>query len=341
MNFQSLPKRAFRKLVCVFLRKKTVLHKGVELDVDYKELNKINPNYGDWFIHPCVRYIPESFAGHQWWMVVTPYPKANSKYENPVLYYGEGETEEPPKNWHMVAVVQDTHPEGGYNADGNIYYDGEKLWIIWKENDTNNVRKENGNRVIMGCSYDGKSFSAPQVFAHNPDDKSMYLAAPVLCKMGDYIKMLGVYSPVMGDNEQGKEKKPRSIAVFGLKNSDFSNLPFDFEKIAEQEYYKGFDFWHIDCFEGNGKYYCLVTPESGNEILLGESENGLNFRFFDTPLLHANGRDRVRYMYKPSGVLIGNQFHLFYPSKLKNTDRVHIFCTTVRFDELLSALNDL
>ena len=339
MKLLDLPYKIYRRFRRFLFRKKTAMRKGVELNVDPVALNQINPNYGDWFVHPCVRYIPEGFAGHHWWMVVTPYPKGNSKYENPVLYYGDGETEEPPKNWYIVAVVQDTHPEGGYNADGNIYYDGEKLWIIWKENDTNNVRKENGNRVIMGCSYDGKSFSTPQVFAQNPDDRSMYLAAPVLYKIGDSIKMLGVYSPVMGDNERGKEKKPRSIAVFGLKNSDFSNLPFDFEEIAEQKYYKGFDFWHIDCFDRNGKYYCLVTPESGNEILLGVSDNGLNYDFYDTPLLHENGKERVPYMYKPSGVLIGNKFHLFYPSKLKDGGKVHIFCTTVCFDNLLKQLS--
>jgi hypothetical protein len=311
---------------------------GKELNLDIVLLNRINPEYGDWFVHPCVRFIPEGFAGHKWWMVVTPYPNSSSIYENPILYCGDGETEIPPTDWKMVAVVQDTHPEGGYNADGNIYFDDQKLWIIWKENDTNNTQKESGYRVIMGCSYDGKSFSKPQVFAHNPDNKSMYLAAPVLYKVGNDIKMLGVYSPVMGDNEPGKQKIPRSIAVFGLNGNDFTNVPFLLESIAKQNYYNGFDFWHIDCFKGNKKHYCLVTPESGKEILLGESEDGLSYHFFKTPLLHENGRQRVPYMYKPSGVLIGDKFHLFYPSKLKDQKRVHIFCTTVSFSSLLDKL---
>lgn len=337
MNIKTIPKRVIRKVWRYLFREKTALRIGRELNVDSSTLNKINPHYGDWFVHPCVRYIEEGFAGHKWWMVVTPYPNGNSKYENPVLYYGEGETDEPPIRWTMVSVVQDTHPEGGYNADGNILYMDGKLWIIWKENDTNNTLKESGNRVIMGCYYDGSSFSKPQLFAHNPDDKSMYLAAPVLYETARGLKMLGVYSPVMGDNISGKEKKPRGIAVFGVKGNAIMNTPFVFESIAPQKYYNGFDFWHIDCFAGNGRHYCLVTPESGNEILLGESVDGLSYHFFDTPLLHANGRDRVTYMYKPSGVLIGNRFYLFYPHRLKG-GKVHIFCTSVEFDKLLKSL---
>lgn len=338
MNRNSLLRRVINKIVRYVFRERTALRLGKELFLDGESLNIINPSYGDWFVHPCVRYIEKGFAGHKWWMVVTPYPNGNSKYENPVLYYGEGETEEPPINWTMVGIVQDTHPEGGYNADGNIIYLDGKLWIIWKENDTCNTRKESGYRVIMGCYYDGVSFSKPQIFAHNPDDKSMYLASPVLYETADGLKMLGVYSPVMGDNIPGKEKKPRSIAVFSIKDNNIQNIPFTFDFIAQLNYYNGFDFWHIDCFEGKMNHYCLVTPESGTEILLGESSDGMTYSFFKKPLLHANGRDRVTYMYKPSGVLIGNRFHLFYPHRIKG-NRVHIFCTSTDFQKLIQKIS--
>ncbi|GEM_PF-889112 len=337
MKNSSLPYRVVKKIIRYCLRTKTALSKGKELNVDNIALNKINTGYGDWFVHPCVRYIEEGFAGHKWWMVVTPYPYGNSKYENPVLYYGNGNSSDVPDNWTMVGIVQDTHPEGGYNADGNLYFDGERLWIIWKENDTNNTCLESGNRTIMGCYYDGKSFSKPQVFVHNPNDKSMYIAAPVLCKIDGELKMLGVYSPVIGDNCKGALKKPREIAVFRLDENNFNNLPLKFEKIAKQEYRAGFDFWHIDCFEAQNKHYCLVTPERGQEILMGESVDGLSYKFFDIPLLHENGRQRIPYMYKPSGVVIGDKFHLFYPSRI-NKDQVHIFCTSTSFNKLLNKL---
>lgn len=113
---------------------------------------------------------------------------------------------------------------------------------------------------------------------------------------------------------------------------------FKFQEISKQRYENGFDFWHIDCFTSQDESFCLVTPQSGNEIRLGRSTNGYNFDFCNTPLLHAFGKQKVPYMYKPSGVLIGDTFNLFYPSMLKSKDKVHIFCTTTPFSNLLKKL---
>ncbi|MEI3920517.1 hypothetical protein V8G60_21010, partial [Bacteroides hominis (ex Liu et al. 2022)] len=52
-------------------------------------------NHGD-VVHPCVRYVPEGYLGHKWWMVYTPYYAANDKTENPILCYGDNETNNPP-----------------------------------------------------------------------------------------------------------------------------------------------------------------------------------------------------------------------------------------------------
>ena len=49
------------------------------------------PDFGD-VVHPCVRYIPEGFNGHSWWMVYTPYYKANAELENPILCYADGDS---------------------------------------------------------------------------------------------------------------------------------------------------------------------------------------------------------------------------------------------------------
>ena len=170
------------------------------------------------------------------------------------------------------------------------------------------------------------------MFAHNPDNKSMYLASPVICKIDEKIMMLGVYSPVIGDNESGKEKKPRSIAVFSLEGECLESGVFKLQSIANQKYENGFDFWHMDCFEWQNIKYCIVTPESGNEIRIGKSSNGVNYIFCDKPLLHAYGFQKVPYMYKPSGVIINGRFHLFYPSRKKEI--VHIFCTSIDFNDI-------
>lgn len=332
----SIIKKIYNRIKRDIFRTPVAMSPGRELNVDVKSLNAIDNKYGDWLIHPCVRYISEGFAGHKWWMVVTPYPNYNSKYENPILYYGDGNDAIPPLNWVFVGVVQGSY-EKGYNADCNLHYDGEKLWIFWKESDTLNTKPESGYKNMMGCYYDGKEFGPAKNFCDNPDDKSMYLAAPVVCDVNGEVKCLGVYSPNMGDNTPGVERKPRSIAVFGL-NGKLDNSRFEFEHIAPQTYRKGFDFWHIDIFAHNDKYYSLVTPERGTEIVMGESEDGLSYNHFKKPLLHSNGIHRVPYMYKASGQVVDGTFYLFYPSKLKDGKRVHIFCASMNFDKLLKQL---
>lgn len=37
--------------------------------------------------HPSVLYFPESWNGHKYWAVATPYPNSNDEYENPSIYY--------------------------------------------------------------------------------------------------------------------------------------------------------------------------------------------------------------------------------------------------------------
>lgn len=338
----NIIKKILRKAYRITIRPRVAMPRGKELNVDTESLRRINPQYGDWIIHPCVRYIPEGFAGHRWWMVVTPYPQYKCELENPVLYYGQGNTEEPPTEWTFVRIIQDTHPKG-YNADGNLYFDGKKLWIFWKESDTQNTRPECGYKNMMGVSYDGINFSKPRVFCNNPDDKSMYLAAPVVMNIqqgkSKDIKCIGVFSPVINDNAKGKEfMHPRSLAVFGLNNNDLENGQFHFERIAKQTYFEGCDFWHVDMFEYNGKYYCLETPQNGAFILLGESTDGMSYRFFKMPLQHQNSYHPTPYLYKASGVVIGGFFHLFYPTKMKDKKRVHLFCSTIKMDELLKKL---
>lgn len=332
----NIIKRIYNKVYKFVFRVPVAMQPGKELDIDVKKLNEIDSKYGDWLIHPCVRYIPEGFAGHKWWMVVTPYPNYDSRYENPLLYYGEGNNSTPPQKWNFVGVVQGTH-EKGYNADCNLYFDGSKLWIFWKESDTKNTKAESGYKNMMGRSFDGKDFGPIKNFCDNPDDKSMYLAAPVVYDIKGKTKCLGVYSPNMGDNTPGVERKPRSIAVFNI-DTELEKGRFKFEGIAPQRYRQGFDFWHIDIFDYKGKYYSLVTPERGTEIILGESEDGLSYNHFNKPLLHSNGIHRIPYMYKASGVVVDEMFHLFYPSKLKNNKQVHIFCSSINFDCLITKL---
>lgn len=313
----------------------TAMPQGNELQVDLTLLHKIDSKYGDWLIHPCVRYIPYGFAGHKWWMVCTPYPNFNSYYENPVLFCGDGDAF--PTKWNFVAVVQESHRKG-YNADGCLYFDNQKLWILWKEAETTNTDALYGYKAIMGKYYDGKSFSSPCVVCNNIDDTNMYLASPSILNIDNQVKLLAVFTPNSYQPIPNIKKGPRHLAVFDAKKED-EDWKCQFEGIFHQGYPKDFDFWHIDTFSYEDKYYCLVTPEAADCILLGESKDGLHFKFYEKPLLHANGREKTPYTYKVSGLVLDNIFYLIYPMRTKdNVVRLHV--TKMNFKELLYKLKN-
>ncbi|MCM1108884.1 MAG: hypothetical protein NC388_07500 [Clostridium sp.] len=313
---------------------KTAMCQGIKLQIDTASLKKIEKGYGDWLIHPCVRYIPNGFAGHKWWMVCTPYPNFDSHYENPVLYYGEGNEKTPPVKWHFVALVQTPHKEG-YNADCNLYYDDNKLLITWKEAGTPNTTENEGYKVTMGCYYDGNTFSSPQIICKNIDNTNMYLASQVLVEIKQNLKLLAVFTPNSYQPIPNKKKGPRHIASFGI---DKWTKEFKFEGVKFQNYPNNFDFWHIDIFTYKEKYYCLVTPESADKILLGESTDGLHYIFFKTPLLHEHGRERTPYTYKVSGLVVEDIFYLFYPMRMKEKGMVQLHVTSIDFNKLLYKL---
>ena len=132
----------------------------MELVLDLNPLWQLDPGYNDWLVHPSVEFIPEGLNGYKWWLAVTPYRGKYGKpsdWEQPLLFCGEDNSNNPPQRWKFVGVVQERHPRG-FNADPNLYYDGNKLWIIWKESGTYNTEEEKASTSIMGRWYDGKTF---------------------------------------------------------------------------------------------------------------------------------------------------------------------------------------
>ena len=319
-----------------FSHETTIMDNSVRLNIDVESLRQIDNEYGDWLVHPCVRYIPEGFQGHKWWMVVTPYPKYNNYYENPILYYGDENSNYPPNKWHFVAVVQKSH-KTGYNADGNLYFDGNKLWIFWKEKDTpNSVNSPTGN-CVMGVSYDGNSFSNPKMFLDNNDSIDTRITAPCVMVINDTIKCLTTAITDIENRTSIRNHGNTQIAVWALSGSDLCNEVFKFQYDVKPVYPADFDFWHADYFKYKGLYYCVVSNQAANKILLGKSINGIDYSFYEKPLLSTDG-NLYTYMYKPSAVVVNEEFYLFYPRKLLKTNHVGIYMSHMKFEDVLQTV---
>lgn len=305
--------------------------KKERLDIELKPLHNIDPGYGHWLVHPCVRYIPDGFAGHKWWLVVSPYPKSNSYFEQPVLYYGDSNHSIPPQKWIFVGIVQEPHNKG-FNSDPNLYYDGQKLWVFWKETKTENTLEECNWHSIMARSFDGISFGPIQKMADNNNDSIANVFSPTIMKVDGEIVMLATafeHPRLFGNPLPFGHNH---LALWKLNQRKIESGQFVFQKVIKQSYPQNFNFWHADmCQDGSGAYYSVVTDEQARRLLIGISKNGQEYMFNKNELLSSFGNNLGK-LYKASMVIIEDDVFVFYPVRtgwLKKHRRSDIYYSKI------------
>lgn len=286
-------------------------------------------------IHPCVRYYPDGFAGHKWWMVTTPYYGGNSAIENPILYWGDSrEGELPPLEWGGGVVVEDTPPTG-YNSDACIYNDGARLWVFWRENGSPDTSTTGGRATFGRYTTDGVNFSEKKLFAplgfSIPGKTGDAEMCPIVVNFDGSLKLFGAHY------EFTPNRRPYGLAIWDIADNDLDNNQFTLTKTVGQLYRSGFNFWHFDLFKHDGKYYCVTTPESGAEILIGVSDDCENFKFWNMPLL-SNAVAGTSYLYKPTAMVHQGILYVWHPNRIDG--RARIFMTQRAFSEVIGALDN-
>lgn len=309
-----------------------VMTLGVKLSAPTPQPEK----YYDDLIHPCVRYIPEGFAGHKWWMVGSPYRNGDFYIENPILYFGDSrEGDLPPLSWTAVGVIEETPPGRGYNSDPAIYYDGKGLWVFWRENNTQAGANLGYARATFGrYTTDGKTFGEKKFFAGEKKETEDSEMSPIVMNIHGKIKLYGVH------HQFTPQRNPWGLSIWDIQDNDLHTHSFTKTLDVLPRFKEGFDLWHIDLFSHHSKYYCVATPESANEILLGVSDDAINFKFWNTPLLSSN-ITRRSYLYKASAMVHQGIFYLWNPvAELGSPVRTtRIWMSEMKFDELIDQLN--
>lgn len=309
-----------------------VMTLGVKLTAPTPQPEK----YYDDLIHPCVRYIPQGFAGHQWWMSGSPYRNGDSSIENPILFYGDSrEKGLPPLSWTPVGVIEETPVGRGYNSDPNIYFDGKGLWVFWRENNTVAAANNGYARATFGrYTTDGVNFGPKKLFAGEKTGTEDSEMSPIVFDVNGTVKLYGAH------HQFTPQRNPWGLSIWDIANNDLQANSFTKTIDVLPTYRTGFDFWHFDLFSYGDKFYCVVTPESGNEILLGSSDDAINFKFWNTPLLSSAVTKRS-YFYKPSAMVYQGIFYLWNPvAELESPVRTtRIWMSEMRFDDLIRKLN--
>ena len=305
---------------------------GVKLSAPTPQPEK----YFNDLLHPCVRFISGGFGGHEWWMVASPYRGGDATIENPILYYGDSRIGGlPPLTWTSAGVIEDT-PPSGYNSDPNIFFDSNGLWVLWRENGTPDCISIGYVRATFGkLTKDGINFNTKKFFAGEKTGTQDSEMCPIVVNINGTIRLYGShyqFQPIY---------VPWGLSIWDIKNNDLVNNSFIKTIDVLPLYKKDFDFWHFDMFQYENTYYCVVSPGSADEILLGKSNDGVNFKFYDTPLISAEGTG-ASFFYKPSAMVNNGIFYLWYPVMEKGiaprTSR--IWMSEIKFVDLINNLEN-
>ena len=290
----------------------------VQLEVQTPDTAK----YHNDCLHPCIRRMSDG----KYVMVQSPWFFYNDSVENPILYISDD-----PSSWDKGIVVEGT-PVKGYNSDPNVFVNGNRIYVFWREVDTPLCEQLGVHCATVGVYTDdeGKTFSEKKVYLTSADQGVDTEMCPILMKHGDVYRFYATWYETERTNRHNL-----GVAIWegkSLDNPDFrltKTVPFKTKLICDK--YKQlkvfghiffvpiphrFDLWHFDLFEKDGKLYMVASEEMGDVIMLAESEDWENFRLCRKPIVNAHYMEnhvgyRQQY-YKPSAIVQGSDVQVYY-----------------------------
>lgn len=278
-------------------------------------------------LHPCIRRMDDG----RYVMVQSPWYRYQDGIENPILYISDD-----PMQWENGIVIADT-PEKGYNSDPNVYVEGKRIYVFWREVDTPMCEKLGVSCATVGVYTDdeGRTFSKKNVYLSSKESTIDTEICPILIKKGDVYRFYATWY-----ERDRKNRYNLGLAIWegtSLEQPDFElkkTVPFPTKYICDK--YKQlkvfghiffipmphkFDLWHFDLMEKNGRLYMLAAEEMKDVVMLAESYDWENFELIRKPLVNAHYVENyVEYRqtyYKPTMCRVGENVRLYYTTNDK------------------------
>lgn len=316
-------------------------------------------NHGD-VVHPCVRYIPNGYLGHKWWMVYTPYYGSNDKTENPILCYADEDEDAPPTYWQVHCQVQG-QPKKGYNSDPVLFYSNSRLYVFWRENLTERCFTHGFARATFGAVVEADGISAvfgPVVGTEDSEIDPETSPAFIQEKDGTYRCLamhITFHSKVIKKMPAALQRIVNPVALvldlLGVWSQQKAHgmAQWSCDKVHGTYHYDRtirfenknvlYRPWHIDFFEWNDRLYAIVQSNQCNaDICLAESKDRVHFRFFKKPLMTNETCGKVG-IYKPTGGVVNGRFFLYYTAQDKDNRALNkLYLTIMDIDKLLKLL---
>lgn len=136
-------------------------------------------------IHPKVLHFDDPWGGHCWWMAYTPYPKGNTRAENPCIAVSDDGL-----HWDAPTGLQNPLalcPAGGYNSDTHLVYNAANstLECWWRAVDN----ATGSDCLLRRISRDGVGWSEPDTVLRPVAGQMAHLSPAVSIVEGRYLML--------------------------------------------------------------------------------------------------------------------------------------------------------
>ena len=282
-------------------------------------------------LHPCIR----KMSNGKYVMVQSPWYKCQDGIENPILYISDD-----PMYWDNGIVVEDT-PAKGYNSDPNVFVEGNRIYVFWREWHTPFCEEHGVLRAIVGVytEDEGLSFSNKRIYFTDNDRKAVNEICPILIKRGEIYRFYCTWYSMHPRQNEG-------VAIWegsSIEEPDFKLIkrtPFKTKYICDK--YKQlqifgkniflpmphkFDLWHFDLLEKDGTLYMIASEEMKDVVMIAESDDWENFKLHRKPLINAHSMENTlgyrQSYYKPTAIKYGKRVMLFITANPKENGYAH------------------
>jgi len=226
-------------------------------------------------MHPDIIYFSNGWNYYKYWMVMTPYPFGNDRYENPsIVVSNDGKTWKVPEGLKNPLI---TSPVNGYNSDTDMIYNAEKdeLWIYF-------LRYLSDEKIVkLGLmrSSNGINWSNFEYLIEWNLEKDDNGRSHTIVKQGSLLSLW---------YERGKGK---DITWIEYRSSDDGIKWSEPTKVNILQ--EGYNIWHLDVIyvpekEEYWMLYCAypINSNLGDTILFfAKSRDRLNWRTYSVPVL--------------------------------------------------------
>ena len=259
--------------------------------------------------HPKVIFFPKKWNGYRYWMVMTPYPDANSQYENPsVVVSHDGDTwEEPPGIQNPISGIPEDVKSGAYYSDPHIVMKGNTMEVWYRYNRATGTPEKpdedlEHNDLLRLVSKDGIHWSQPERMFETDDGA---LSACIEYENGAYIMWYATLHA-------------RGSRLLKLESKDGKN--WSKPVICRVDLPKGFRIWHQDLIKHNGRHFLLEAAKKPRSnmirLFLLSSEDGINFKM-------------EQEVYPPGGEELWKDISFYRSTLLVKDDRFEMYLAVI------------